>query len=397
MKSTLKALCMLVAVGLVAAVASTPCPALEPVSDPAAEWFSLSPESGRSWLQQMGPSPDHILIHPPQPSDSDPKALVLFAKTSSAYQISMNRMLAVFQQKKMRVAWTLFNFHEDPARAAAETAKARKGEYQIVFAMGSGATDYLHRRMAGSSTPVVTVCSKDPVLMGLVDSYEGGSGTNFAYTSLNVPVEVQMNYLRTLRPNLSQIAIVYARDNVSAVRTQVKPMADKAQEAGIEIHRVVVGNRDRAQGELKWRIRRAVKAMRDHDPRVEKSVFWITGSTSVFEEMDTILQHTGNVPVLAVTPSLVTSGDHSALLSIGTSFESNAKLAALYGIRILRGSVDPGSLDVGVILPPDISINFKKAHDIGLKIPFEFFESASRIFDVRGRLVREHGQKVEPR
>ena len=57
--------------------------------------------------------------------------------------------------------------------------------------------------------------------------------------------------------------------------------------------------------------------------------------------------------------------------------------------------MSPGELPVGIITPPDIAISFAKAREIGLKIPFGFFESATFIYNPDGVLVRDQGQLVE--
>jgi putative ABC transport system substrate-binding protein len=55
--------------------------------------------------------------------------------------------------------------------------------------------------------------------------------------------------------------------------------------------------------------------------------------------------------------------------------------------------VRAGDLKVGIVSPPDISISFLKAHEIGMRIPFSFFESASFIYDYQGRAVRRVGHE----
>ena len=86
-----------------------------------------------------------------------------------------------------------------------------------------------------------------------------------------------------------------------------------------------------------------------------------------------------------------------AVLSIGVSFESNARLAAVYGADILSGRRKPGELKVGVVSPPDIAINFLRAREIGLKIPFSFFEAASFVYDSKGMPARLDGQDMAAR
>ena len=115
----------------------------------------------------------------------------------------------------------------------------------------------------------------------------------------------------------------------------------------------------------------------------------------MFREIRAINSHSDRVPVLSVVPEVVRAGEDSAVLSIGISFESNAHLAAIYGIDVLEDRVDAGDLPVGIVSPPDIAINFRKAREIGLEIPFSFFESASFVYDYEGRIVRQNGRPVE--
>ena len=49
---------------------------------------------------------------------------------------------------------------------------------------------------------------------------------------------------------------------------------------------------------------------------------------------------------------------------------------------------------MGIVSPPDIAINFRKAQEIGLRIPFSFFESASFVYDYEGLRVRNKGKSV---
>jgi len=135
--------------------------------------------------------------------------------------------------------------------------------------------------------------------------------------------------------------------------------------------------------------------MRKSDPLLENSIFWITGSTAVFREIHTIDQHSDRVPVLSLVPDVVKAGDDSAVMAIGITFDSNAQLAALYGIDVLTGKAKVGDLKVGIVSPPDIAISWRKAREIGMNIPFSFFESASFVYDYEGKMVRYRGKQVD--
>jgi putative ABC transport system substrate-binding protein len=154
-----------------------------------------------------------------------------------------------------------------------------------------------------------------------------------------------------------------------------------------------VADPTKARDELTKIIPNAVREMRKSDPDLSKSLFWITGSTSVFKEIRTINQYSDKVPVVSVVPEIVAPGADTAVLSVGTSFDSNAHLAAIYGADVLEGRARVDQLKVGVVSPPDIAISFLKAREIGMRVPFNFFETATFIYDYQGRPVRTTGEK----
>jgi putative ABC transport system substrate-binding protein len=365
--------------------------------DSTSDWFNLSTVSEASWQLHADPENENLLVISPKTdfgSGEQMNILVLFPKASSAYDTAMNTLLGVFYDNQVQAEFTLINFQNDSTRGLDALDYAEFSNCDLILSMGSQSTRFVHEYYSGGALPVVSVCSKDPVLQGQVRDYEGGSGTNIAYTSLDASVELQLTYLLRLKKDLKQIAIVYAQDNVSAVETQVKPMAAVAEKWGIQVRHVVVEDQSRAREELSDKIPQVVQKMRQSDPQQQKSVFWITGSTSVFQEIETIDRLAKKIPVLSVVPDIVRGDSASAVLSIGVSFENNALKAGLYALEILEHGVKPGELEVGLISPPDIAINFKKAREIGLTIPFSFFESASTVFDYEGQVVRYKGERI---
>ncbi|MFT5708596.1 MAG: putative ABC transport system substrate-binding protein, partial [Oceanospirillaceae bacterium] len=123
---------------------------------------------------------------------------------------------------------------------------------------------------------------------------------------------------------------------------------------------------------------------------------WLTSSTAIFSNLDIVSQHSKGVALVSTNPNAVRSGSKSAVVAIGIDRRNNAHLAAIYALRILRDGVDPGTLEVGVVTPPDIALNFQVARQLGLKIPFAFLEAASFVYDYNGALVRSFGQDVTP-
>jgi putative ABC transport system substrate-binding protein len=355
------------------------------------DWFKVGSAVQDEWDISVSPTdPLKVRIRPKRASSAQPlrRIMVLYPRPSSAYDTAITKVLSVLADKRMNVEFTVHNFKIDDALGKSAIEAAEGGNSELILAMGSESTAWLWVHYRGGRLPVVSVCSKDPVLLGQVAAYDKGSGTNFAFTSLNMPIDAQMSYVMQLRPDLKNLAILVDAHNVSAVQTQAIPAKEHARARGVRVLDLVVKNPKQVKEELAVLVRDAVNVMRKNDPDLANSLFWITGSTTVFAEIATINAHSYRVPVLSAVTDVVQPGDDSAVLSVGISFESNAHMAAIYVTDVLERRRDAGQLQVGVASPPDIAINFRKAREIGMRIPFALFESATRVFDNEGNQVR---------
>ena len=383
--------------GLLFACAWGATPALAEGEPAFLEWFKPAEHVHRAWeFTEVDGEASQVLIRNKAALDDEEvmQVMVIFPRPSSAYDIAMSKILDVFDQKEISATFLLYNFSKDQELGQKALQMATRQGYELIFSMGSESTAWLWKNYRGGSIPVVSVCSKDPVILGQTPDYDVGTESNFAFTSLNMPIEVQMAYVQELKPNLKNLGVLVNSKNVSALETQAKPIKEFAERLGIRVLELAVENPDRADEELEVLMKKAVAVMRKNDPTLSDSVFWITGSTVVFREIATINQYADRVPVLSVVPDVVMPGSDSAVLSIGISFESNAHLAAIYGADVLQRRAEVGELPVGIVSPPDIAINFLKAREIGLEIPFSFFESASFVYDYEGQIVRDNGKPV---
>lgn len=355
------------------------------------DWFKVTPATSQMWsVSGVGDDPYQVrVVRNDASAAAGPvrKVAVFYPRPSSAYDTAISKILGVFAEKGINAEFTVYNFRTDDAEGMKALKVAQKSGAELIFAMGSESTAWLYANFLDGKIPVISVCSKDPVLLGQTKAYDVGSGSNFAFTSLNMPVEVQMAYVLDFKPNLKNFAILVDSQNVSAVETQAKPIAAVAKQRGIQVLYLDVKNPENAKAELAELVSSAVTTMRKSDPSLDDSLFWITGSTSVFKEIATINSSSDRVPVLSVVPENVKAGNDSAVMSIGISFESNAHLAAIYGADVLAGTRKAGELPVGIVSPPDIAINFRKVREIGLNIPFNFVESASKLYDYDGNEV----------
>jgi putative ABC transport system substrate-binding protein len=363
----------------------------------APHWFGYSKGVDAAWRVTRAPdAPMKVAIERRDRTRATGgyRVLVLYPRPSSAYDIAITRILREFDHKQIDASFVVVNFDmkDDKAREALDLAEG--GQFNLIFAMGSESTAWLYQHYRGGRIPVVSVCSKDPVLLGQAADYQSGSGTNFAFTSLNMPIDVQMTYVKELKPNLKNLTVLVDSSNFSAMQTQAEPITTFARQRGMQVIQGVVRNPGRAREELIKIVRDAVQTMRKSDPDLSNSLFLVTGSTSVFLQIRAINENADRVPVVSVVPEIVKQGADTATLAIGISFESNADLAAVYATDILRGRSKAADLAVGVVTPPDIAISFLKAREIGLRIPFSFFEAASYVYDYEGRAVRSPETRI---
>jgi putative ABC transport system substrate-binding protein len=320
--------------------------------------------------------------------------LLVPIRSVDAYSISVNTILAVFRDRDLPAIFDVWFYDGDAAIAAQSLAWAEAQHEDLIITVGSLATEYVHAHYRGGAIPVVTSASKDPVLMGQMPDYTAGSGTNIAYTSINVSIETEIAYLLRLIPKLHEIAVIYAENNKSAIQTQVKPLQAVAAHHGLSVHHVKVRDEGHAVEDITNGLPLAMAALRSADPDLERSILLVTGSTSVYDQIGLINRFTGRLPVIATLPDVVRPGNDTAVLSIGVNQSTAVQIAALYAIDILSGRAKPGELKVGVAAPPDIAISFRRARQIGLKIPFDFFEASTFVYDYEGRTVRAFGQRV---
>jgi putative ABC transport system substrate-binding protein len=362
------------------------------------DWFGYDNNVAPTWnFSAVEGDPYQVRIHPEGtiPGEAARRIFVFYPRRSSAYNTAITSILNVFDERSIDAEFIVFNFRKDAARGQKGLDMAAQWGAELIFSMGSESTAWLIPAYHRGDIPVVSVCSKDPVALGQIDNYDQGSGTNFAFTSLNMPVASQMAYILELKPDLKNLGILVDNKNLSAVETQAKPIAEYVRPFGIQVINVGIDDPERAREELAEKVQSAVSKMRKSDPLLEDSIFWITGSTAVFREIQTINEHSDRVPVLSLVPDVVKAGDDSAVMAIGITFDSNAQLAAFYGIDVLSGKVKVGDLKVGIVSPPDIAISWRKAREIGMNIPFSFFESASFVYDYEGKMVRYRGKLVD--
>jgi putative ABC transport system substrate-binding protein len=324
------------------------------------------------------------------------RVLVIFTKPLNSFDDTLAKILSVVTEKQAPVVVTLINVNQKDALLRAALAYGESAKFDLLAPMGSEVTQSVHDTYLNGKLPVLSLFTKDPVLQGYLKDFNTGSGTNLAYCTNAVPIEVQMTYLRELKAGVKNIAVLYSDTSRSTLEAQVLPLKAIATKQGVSVVDVVVHNDKTPGPEFQTAVPQAIAAMEKSDPGLQESVFWATGTTAVINSVGMLSDMIGNLPMFSVYPDLVQQGSGSAILSVGVANVNLGLLDANYMLDLLYNGKTPATLKAGVVSPPDLAISFMKSRQIGLKIPFGFFENAGYVYDHNGKAVRSNGQTVRP-
>ncbi len=389
-------------VEVIAPTPETGTPETVEITSPV-EWFIPAAPLAASWNVSLAPGQTETVLMEPKEGEAQFHLLFLLTRGHVLYNRAIEVVLTTFQERGIITSAAVV-LAMDPETKLADVDKclaaleyAEANGYDLIYPIGSDATAAVHDNYRGGDLPVVALLAKDPVLLGQIEAYDVGSGTNIAYTSVSVPVDIQMTYFRQLIPDLKNIVILYDQNNTSTVKTQVEPLDVYAKENGFNLIPIAVTqveSNDATRIELQTLFPPIMNTLRHDDPNNNQSLFLLTNSSKIVDVFDEVVKLAGDIPVVSLLQEQVQEGNVSAVMSVAVSFDSNSILAAVYGIRILQAGEEPGSLPVGLITPPDVAINFMKARQINLRIPFTLFETASKVYGIDGYLVREKGQII---
>jgi len=237
------------------------------------EWFRVHEDALQYWELVPGEHPLQASLRP-RYSTPEPvrRVLFIYPYASSAYDIAISRVLEIFAEKRIAAIIHAVNFQNQPSRGRTLIEKAQRDQVDLIFAMGSDSVALLIGEASKFDIPVVSICAKDPVLLGQIKDYEQGSGNNFAFTSLNTPIDLQMTYLLELKPALRNIGILVDRRNISAVQTQAEPLATAAYERNIQPFMITIDQSDKAALELAEKMPAALMKMQENDPDLTQSL-----------------------------------------------------------------------------------------------------------------------------
>jgi len=203
--------------------------------------------------------------------------------------------------------------------------------------------------------PVVYAYVYDPISCGL-------NNKNATGVSSKVPMITLFKTLKSIKP-FTKLAVIYNPDEKDSV-----VQLDEAKSNGTSLGFSVLEVGCRNTAELKTKVPNAVK---------DADAVFITCSAVAGKEAAAIMKLAG----AAGKPTVGLSSDFSekgALVSLGPSAAEQGEMAARSVEKLLSGG-SPGTMPVESAKKIDLVLNLKASGALGLKIPFDVLNAATKV------------------
>src|SRR5262245_42866350 len=98
---------------------------------------------------------------------------------------------------------------------------------------------------------------------------------------------------------------MYHRHHKQVMITEVLPAQKEFKNRQMHVMDIAVETAATSRAELTRLMPQAIEHMRQTDPELHNSIFWVTSATAVFDHIETISQLSGKVPVIGTVPNMV--------------------------------------------------------------------------------------------
>lgn len=258
----------------------------------------------------------------------------------------------------------------DNAQADTGTASSIADNYvskkvDLICAIATPAAMSAYNSCMETDIPVIYTAISDPVAAGLADE-EGTSVGNITGTSDALPVEEQLEMIRTMLPDAKKIGILYTTSEANSEST-IEKYKEYAGDYGFEI--VDTGINTIADVEM---------AAKDLVSKVD-CLTNLTDNT-VVSALQTVLA-AANEQGIPVFGSEVEQVKNGCMASMGIDYVELGKQTGAMAAKVLKGEAQAGDLKYEVISQPSFYGNTKVAENLGITMDDSYVSQAAELFD----------------
>lgn len=248
-----------------------------------------------------------------------------------------------------------FDLNEDLSNQTQVIEAIRGGKFNIIFAVGVHAANLARDHFP--SIPLVFAFVVDPERHGFKKDQSTG-------VELTVPIREQFIVLKSINDRIRQIGMIYTRDFNEDLLTEARRAA---QEEDLEIIAAPINSSLDLQQALTGMLGRADALWIPPDPSLNSDeVIKYIGSKSLENK----------IPCVGPSDRFVRSG---AIFSYAVDTLETGRLAGDMANQILTGT-PPSRVPVKDLPKPKVIINLKAAALLGLNLPENLQNAASKIY-----------------
>jgi putative ABC transport system substrate-binding protein len=222
-------------------------------------------------------------------------------------------------------------------------------------------------KAATTTIPIVFVSADDPVVLGLVASFNrpGGNATGVYFLLVEVEAK-RAELMRELVPKAKTIALL-VDPNFPSADTQTRAMQEAARSLGLDLLVLQAGSEGELEGVFATLAREGVGGLA------------VAASGFFFFHRERLIALAGRQGVPAIYPwrEAVAAG---GLMSYGVSPSDPYRQAGIYAARILKGE-KPADLPVQQSVKVELAINVKTAKALGLDVPLSMLMRVDEVIE----------------
>lgn len=233
----------------------------------------------------------------------------------------------------------------------------------LILILGSNATQVISSSI--KDIPIIFSMVLNPVASGFIKSMQS-SDNNLTGASMDIPIEMQFEKLRSIIPNLRKIGVLYSP---MESKTIIEDASDVAKEMGLVLIAQEVSSEKNVPSALEILFEKRADAL------------WMVADGTVFTTQSSkhILLYTlrNGIPFMGLSLSYVKAG---ALLALSWDYQDIGRQSGELALRVLSGE-EPGQIPITVPRRTSLVLNLKTAKRIGIKIPPSVLTEAEEIFE----------------
>ena len=220
----------------------------------------------------------------------------------------------------------------------------------LIFAISTPAAQSIANET--EDVPILGTAVTDFEQSGLIKSSKH-PGKNVSGTSDLVPVEKQVGLLKALVPNCKKVGILYSSGEANS-KLQADMASDELEKLGINVKHITVSNSNEVQS--------VVECNRDVD------ALFIPTDNLIASCMPTVSQVTSKskIPIICSFADAVNKG---GLACYAVDYYELGRLTAKQADKILKKEAKIENMPIEYLEDPKLVINYKKADELGIKIP----------------------------